>query len=561
MRVFLSYRRADSRSFTERISDVLVEEFGEDDVFQDVDHIPAGEDFRRVLSQAVAECDCVLVVIGRQWIAVSDEYGRRRIDSPNDFVRIEVESALTLNKLVIPLLVDNASMPSEEDLPQNLKELAFRNAMPIRYNPDFNRDMARLITRLKDVQAAQQRAHDAAVAEQERQRQAEAAAIAEQQRQQQESVERAERERLAEAARVAEQERLERESAERAEQERQQVISAERAKQLRLSEEARREKEDQDARRKRQQALDEHAHQAVEVKTPVIETAQAVLITEFPPAAHSEPIVHEDTQPFNPIAEPNTAVVPALSGLFGMLVQGAAVILTLLVLLPVVWMVWASFSVFEGGGWQVAAENAFLGSSLLVTLIIGLISALIALGIGTVTAYGWFNLAEGRLRTRLSVFFALPRLIPPSSLIIPLIVLVRPLGLYGTPFPVIILYVSFSLPFVIWIMSEHFKRAALNGGSMPEPDSASLSDLRQRLQTGRGALVGAFALALLVAWQDFVVNLTFINTPSLRNLSTLAYLYTMESATKPSGLAALLVIAAVPSFIAWYFLRRYLFRR
>src|SRR5688500_12486113 len=107
-KIFISYRRADSRAHTGRLYDRLVATFGEASVFMDVNNnnIPLGRDFRDVLRESVAECDVLLALIGRSWLTIVDENGARRIDNPNYFVRIEIESALQRTDcLVIPVIL------------------------------------------------------------------------------------------------------------------------------------------------------------------------------------------------------------------------------------------------------------------------------------------------------------------------------------------------------------------------------------------------------------------------------------------------------------------------
>ncbi len=148
MRVFISYRRADSIGVAGRMRDRLVHDLTAEDVFFDIDSIPLGVDFRDHIDRSVSECDVVLVVIGRRWIDITDELGRRRLDDPDDFVRLEVEAALRREIPVIPVLVDGASMPTAGELPETITALAFRNGMPVRVDPDFHPDMNRLIGRL-----------------------------------------------------------------------------------------------------------------------------------------------------------------------------------------------------------------------------------------------------------------------------------------------------------------------------------------------------------------------------------------------------------------------------
>jgi formylglycine-generating enzyme required for sulfatase activity len=153
-RFFISYRRDDTADASARLYERLVLQFGRAYVFKDVDDIPLGMDFRRVLQAEVAKCDAMLVVIGRQWISMTDAAGRRRLENPNDFVRIEIEAALARGIPVVPVLVQNASMPAQSDLPASLAELAFRHGLVVRGDPHFHRDVDLLITRLDSLLAS-----------------------------------------------------------------------------------------------------------------------------------------------------------------------------------------------------------------------------------------------------------------------------------------------------------------------------------------------------------------------------------------------------------------------
>jgi hypothetical protein len=152
--IFLSYRRADTQAMTGRIHEKLVENFGPDAVFMDVDTIPAGEDFAEYYQRWLRnEAAVMLVLIGDQWATIkseSDNNGRPRLHDEKDHVRIEVASALDIDNLgVIPVLVGNARMPSTEELPESLHPLIKRQTIKVRYDPDFGRDMTRLIDGLK----------------------------------------------------------------------------------------------------------------------------------------------------------------------------------------------------------------------------------------------------------------------------------------------------------------------------------------------------------------------------------------------------------------------------
>ncbi|WP_249369920.1 GUN4 domain-containing protein [Acaryochloris marina] len=143
--IFISYRREDSPDVTGRIYDRLVGEFGGDAVFKDVDDIPLGKDFRKHLNEEVSRCQILLAVIGTKWVNCADGNGNKRLDNQQDFVRIEIEAALNRDIPVIPLLVSGAAMPSSSQLPECLSSLIYRNGIQIRRDPDFHRDMDRLI--------------------------------------------------------------------------------------------------------------------------------------------------------------------------------------------------------------------------------------------------------------------------------------------------------------------------------------------------------------------------------------------------------------------------------
>ena len=161
MKVFISYRRADSATITGRIYERLTAAFGEENIFRDIDDIPVGEDFRKVLESATRECDVMLVMIGQQWANIKNASGEKRLSDPNDFVRIEVETGLSgENILVIPTLVTNAFMPSPEELPESLREIVFRNAVTVRNDPDFNNDIEKLISNLSKTRGIERKPLD-----------------------------------------------------------------------------------------------------------------------------------------------------------------------------------------------------------------------------------------------------------------------------------------------------------------------------------------------------------------------------------------------------------------
>jgi hypothetical protein len=148
-KIFISYRRADSQVMTDRIYAALVDAFGEQAVFRDIHSIPFGVDFRTHIQKAVAECDVMLVVIGDQWLDIKDLEGKRRLDQPTDWVRLEVQAGIERKDIpVVPLFLQGIKSIPEEILPDVLKNLAFRNGIPIRVDPDFKADINRLVQNL-----------------------------------------------------------------------------------------------------------------------------------------------------------------------------------------------------------------------------------------------------------------------------------------------------------------------------------------------------------------------------------------------------------------------------
>lgn len=150
LRVFISYRRDDSAGHAGRVLDRLTSEFGIENLFMDVDAIPLGVNFVRVIREEVSRCDVMLVVIGPEWLSIVDSEGRRRLDNPADFVRIEVVAGLVRGIPVVPLLIDGAKMPYRHELPSELRELPERMGLNVRHDA-FHSDMARLIRGLSEL--------------------------------------------------------------------------------------------------------------------------------------------------------------------------------------------------------------------------------------------------------------------------------------------------------------------------------------------------------------------------------------------------------------------------
>lgn len=148
-RIFISYRRSDSLTFTGRIYDRLVDAFGADNVFKDVDRLLVGVDFRSVINREIGSSDVLLAIVGPNWLDAVDEDGNRRLDNPNDFVRLELEFGLRRRTmLLVPVLIGGARMPTEDQLPPSLRDFAFRHAAIVREDPDFRGDISRLIEQI-----------------------------------------------------------------------------------------------------------------------------------------------------------------------------------------------------------------------------------------------------------------------------------------------------------------------------------------------------------------------------------------------------------------------------
>ena len=155
-RIFISYRREETAYPAGWLFDRLAEHFAAGQVFKDVDSIELGDDFVEVITTAVGSCDVLLALIGDEWLTITDEYGRRRLDNPDDFVRLEIEAALARKVRVIPILVDGARMPKADELPPSLTMLVRRQALelsPNRFDADTTRLLKVLERTLAQVQA------------------------------------------------------------------------------------------------------------------------------------------------------------------------------------------------------------------------------------------------------------------------------------------------------------------------------------------------------------------------------------------------------------------------
>jgi hypothetical protein len=129
--IFISYRRDDTEGEAGRLFDDLTREFGSNSVFMDVAGIRPGVDFVQAIEQNVADCGVLLAIIGPTWVSITNASGQRRLDDPNDFVVLEIASALKREVPVIPVLVHSAKMPSQDQLPDSLKSFSHRNSVEL----------------------------------------------------------------------------------------------------------------------------------------------------------------------------------------------------------------------------------------------------------------------------------------------------------------------------------------------------------------------------------------------------------------------------------------------
>jgi hypothetical protein len=146
-RIFISYRREDTANLAASLFDRLSDHFGKGQVFKDVNSIQLGDDFVEVITAAVGSCAVLLALIGDRWLTITDKEGRRRLDNPEDVVRLEIQEALRGNGCVIPILAEGVQMPQANELPHSLAMLAGRNALEL--SPDrFDFDVERLVKEL-----------------------------------------------------------------------------------------------------------------------------------------------------------------------------------------------------------------------------------------------------------------------------------------------------------------------------------------------------------------------------------------------------------------------------
>lgn len=149
-RIVISYRRSDSEAMTGRIYDCLVDHYGEETVFRDLDSVPVGKDYRRHIQDAIRSADLVLAIVGPKWSSPKRR-GGSRIKEAKDTVRAEIEAALERRIPIIPVLVHDAEMPTAGDLPPDIREFAYQNAATVDAGQDFRPHMDRLLSQIDRI--------------------------------------------------------------------------------------------------------------------------------------------------------------------------------------------------------------------------------------------------------------------------------------------------------------------------------------------------------------------------------------------------------------------------
>jgi hypothetical protein len=151
---FISYRRDDAAGYAGRLHEALEERLGHEEVFRDVDTLEPGEDFAAAIATRLAGCRVFLAMIGREWLDARDESGGRRLDQPHDYVRLEIATALSRPDVrVVPLLIEGASMPPPELLPQEIRALARKQAAYLR-DDAWEHDVDRLASLISELRPA-----------------------------------------------------------------------------------------------------------------------------------------------------------------------------------------------------------------------------------------------------------------------------------------------------------------------------------------------------------------------------------------------------------------------
>jgi Caspase domain/TIR domain len=148
--IFINYRREDAPGVAGRLFDRLAANYSRREMFMDVDAMKPGLNFVKQIDEQISKCDVVLAIIGPAWLTAVDDRGQRKIDKPRDYVRVELAAALKREIPVIPLLVNGTAMPSEDELPEELKSLPHRHSLELRHSR-FSADSDAIIEALGDI--------------------------------------------------------------------------------------------------------------------------------------------------------------------------------------------------------------------------------------------------------------------------------------------------------------------------------------------------------------------------------------------------------------------------
>jgi len=148
-KIVVSYRRTDS-AMAGRIFDRLAQHFGKANLFIDIDNVPFGVDFRKHIDDALQSSDLIIAIVGEKWLGPQAS-GKFRIMNEADPVRVELETALRRNITVLPVLIDGTSMPDAGDLPEGIRDFAYRNAIEVESGRDFNVHIERLIRAMEQI--------------------------------------------------------------------------------------------------------------------------------------------------------------------------------------------------------------------------------------------------------------------------------------------------------------------------------------------------------------------------------------------------------------------------
>ena len=159
-KIFISYRRQDTDASAGRLYDTMSQNYNPESLFKDIDSIPLGADFKEIIESKIRECNIVLAIIGKNFIKIKDNDGIIRIFNPEDFVNMELSTAIKEKKIVIPVLVDDAVIPKVSELPENLNKLPYLNGIKLRHD-SWHRDTNKLFAEISKIIDSQNQTEEA----------------------------------------------------------------------------------------------------------------------------------------------------------------------------------------------------------------------------------------------------------------------------------------------------------------------------------------------------------------------------------------------------------------